>query len=388
MGVRRGGKSTLLKQLINHLIRNENINPRNILFLNLETPYFSHYRDDPINLEKIYDDYQKLTSPEGKIYFFLDEVQYFNEWQVFVKAHYEQKNIKFVITGSNSNLLSSELITLLSGRSIPVEVYPFSYKEFLKATGLDTSDSIALIKKRNRLRRLLDDYLKYGGFPEIVLMKQKEMAREILSMYSRNIIYQDIAARYTIRKAADLEHLFFYLISNISALYSYNNLSGMLNLSDKTVKEYLKFFSDAYLLFTVDSFSHSVKQQLKSPKKIYSIDTGIIGAVSFRFSENIGKLLENMVFLEMKRLGKDIYYYKTENGFEVDFLCRRGGETTELIQVAKEIRISETRERELRAMFKALKENNINEGYIVTYENEEEIVKKDNLTVNIIPSYK
>ncbi|MEW5950043.1 MAG: ATP-binding protein [Thermodesulfobacteriota bacterium] len=387
VGVRRGGKSTLLKQLINHLLKDKGISPKNILFLNLETPYFSRYKDKVINLERIYEDYLKLTSPQGRIYCFLDEIQYFNEWQVFVKAHYEQKNIKFVITGSNSRLLSSELITLLSGRTIPLEVYPFSFKEFLRANGLDISDNILLLRKRHKIKGLWDEYLQYGGFPEIAFVEEKGAAREILSTYARNILYQDIAPRFKVKKIGDLDTLFFYLISNIAALYTYNTLSKLFELSDKTIKEYLRYFSDAYLLFTVDAFSFSVKKQIKSPKKIYTIDTGMASSVSFRFSEKVGQLLENMVFLELMRQGQDVFYYQTENRLEVDFICREGKKTTGLIQVTKETGEDRVKNREVRALQRAMEEMNIKNGLIVTYEDEGEI-KIDASVIHIVPAYK
>lgn len=387
VGVRRGGKSTLLKQLINYLLKVKKVVPKNILFLNLESPYFSRYKDDVMYLEKIYEDYLKIASPQGRVYFFLDEVHYFREWQVFLKAHYEQKNVKFVITGSNSRLLSSELITLLSGRTIPVEVYPFSFMEFLSSRNIDVSNGVSLIKQRHMIKRVLDEYLRYGGFPEIAFVTEKETAREILAMYARNILYQDIAARFKVKKAGDLDNLFFYLISHVSSLYSYNNLSKLFDLTDKTIKEYLNYFSDAFLLFTVDAFSFSVKKQTKSPKKIYVVDTGMTGSLSFKFSENIGHILENMVFLELRRQGKEIFYYRTENGLEVDFICRNEKKIHFLVQATKELGEDRTRDREVRALTKAMEETNVKTGFIVTYEEEGEI-KKDGFVIPVIPSYK
>lgn len=387
VGVRRCGKSTLIKQIINHLIGEKKANPKNILFLNLEHPGFSRYKGDVTYLEKIFEDYLKLAAPEGMIYCFLDEVHFFDKWQVFVKAHYERGKIKFIITGSNSRLLSSEFITLLSGRTTPVEVYPFSFGEFMRARGADYPDSVTIAKHRHKIRKLMDDYLQFGGFPEIAFMKQPETIREIHAMYARSILYQDIAARFGIKKPVELENLFYYLAANVSSLYTCNSLAKLTNLSDKTIKEYLSCFSDAYLLFTVDAFSYSVKQQMKSPKKIYSIDSGLAGSVSFRFSDDTGRHLENAVFLELKRRGMDLFYYKTENSLEVDFICRAGRKVTDLIQVAKELSDEKTKNRELKALFKAMEETGLKNGTIVTYEEDEEI-KENSKTVTIIPAYK
>jgi hypothetical protein len=388
VGVRRCGKSTLARQIINHLVGEKKVVPRNILFLNLEHPGFSRYRRDPAYLERIYEDYLKLASPEGRVYCFLDEVHYFNEWQVFVKAHYEgNRRVKFIVTGSNSRLLSSEYIALLSGRTLPVEVYPFSFGEFMKARGADYQDPVSLVRHRHEIRRLMDDYLRDGGFPETAFMKHPETIRDIHAMYARSILYQDIAARFGVKKPVELENLFSYLAANVSSLYTFNSLSKLTGLSDKTVKEYLSCFADAYLLFTVDAFSRSVKQQMRSPKKVYAIDTGLAGSVSFRFSDDTGRHLENAVYLELRRRGKQLFSYRTETGYEVDLLCRTGRKITDLVQVAKELRDEKTRSRELRALFGAMDETGVKHGVIVTSEDEEEI-KKGTQTVSVVPAYK
>ena len=387
VGVRRAGKSTLIKQAINFLIQTKEIPPKNILFLNLETPQFSRYRTDVTYLERVYEDYLKLASPEGTVFCFLDEVQFFTEWQVFVKSHYEEKKIKFIVTGSNSRLLSSEFITFLSGRTLPLEVFPFSFGEFLTAKGLTVTDEVSLLKKRHRVRHLMDEYLHFGGFPEPSFVSEQATKKEILVMYARNIIYRDIAPRFTVKKPLELENLFFYLMSNISSLYTYNKLSKLVEISDKTIKDYLSYFTDAYLLFTIDLFNFSVKRQIKSPKKVYAIDTGMARASSFSFSEDTGHYLENLVFIELKRKGREIYYYKTANNLEVDFACKEGNRLTGLIQVSKEMQTDKVRKREIRALIKAMDETGLSQATIVTYE-DEEIIRAEGKTVNVIPAYK
>jgi predicted AAA+ superfamily ATPase len=268
-----------------------------------------------------------------------------------------------------------------------VEVYPFSFPEFISADGLSISDAVAVTKQRNRLRKLLDDYLRFGGFPETGAVDLPGTKKELLVMYARNILYQDIAPRFNIKKAVDLENLFFYLASNISSLYSFNKLAALVGLNDKTVKEYLGYFSDAYLLFTLDSFAFSVKEQIKSPKKVYTIDTGMAGAVGFSFSENLGHLLENQVYLELKRRGHELYYYKTANGLEVDFACCSAGKITQLIQVVHTLGDEGTRNRELRSLLKALEETGLEQGEIITYEEEEEL-SVDGKIIRLIPAFK
>ena len=387
VGVRRAGKSTLIKQAINFLIQTKEIPPKNILFLNLETPQFSRYRTDVTYLERVYEDYLKLASPEGTVFCFLDEVQFFTEWQVFVKSHYEEKKIKFIVTGSNSRLLSSEFITLLSGRTLPLEVFPFSFGEFLTAKGLTVTDEVSLLKKRHRVRHLMDEYLHFGGFPEPSFVSEQATKKEILVMYARNILYRDIAPRFTVKKPLELENLFFYLMSNISSLYTYNKLSKLVEISDKTIKDYLSYFTDAYLLFTIDLFNFSVKRQIKSPKKVYAIDTGMARASSFSFSEDAGHYLKNLVFIELKRKGREIYYYKTANDLEVDFACKEENRLTGLIQVSKEMQTDKVRKREIRALIKAMDETGLSQATIVTYE-DEEIIRAEGKTINVIPAYK
>lgn len=386
VGVRRAGKSTLARQAINHLMGKKGVNPRNILFLNLETPQFSRYRSEVSTLEQIFEDYLKLVTPEGMIYCFLDEVHFFPEWQVFVKDRYERKGIKFIVTGSNSRLLSSEFITLLSGRALPIEVYPFSFPEFARAREIEAGDPVAMVRERHRLRNAFDEYLRCGGFPEAAFTAGATARKEILVMYARNILYQDIAPRFGIKKAQELENLCFYLTSNVASLYTYNRLSTLVGLNDKTVKEYISYFADAYLLFTIDAYDFSVREQIKSPKKVYAIDTGMAAATAFSFTENVGHYLENLVYLELRRQGREVYYYKTANGLEVDFAVQEGHKLKELVQVALDMNNEKTRTRELKALFKAMDEADLTAGTVVTYENEEEITEGGK-TIRLVPAY-
>ncbi len=385
-GVRRGGKSTLLKQTINHLIQEEGVTPTNILFANLEHPYFSQYADQVKYLEILFEDFLKMANPKGKIYCFLDEVQFFNKWPVFVKSHYEQKGIKFVITGSNSFLMSKDLLTLLSGRTLPIEVYPLSFAEMISAmikTKIETP--LAFAQHRHEVRRLLDQFLRYGGFPEIVLLKQENLADDILNAYAKTILYQDVASRLKIKKPVDLEKLFYYLSSNIGALFSYSSLAELFDLSDKTVKDYIKALIDANLLFEINKFSYSLKKQIRADKKIYAIDTGMVNAIAFKFSENRGKLFENVLYLEFRRTGKEIYYYKTSSDYEIDFVLK-DKDTIEIIQVCIELN-EKAETREVRALVQAAKELKLMRGTLVTAEVEKEWII-DGITIQAIPLYK
>lgn len=384
-GVRRAGKSTLIKQIINYLISERGVPPTNLLFVNLEHPYFSQYAEDVLYLEKIFEDYLKVANPKGKIYCFLDEVQFFNKWPIFVKAHYEQKNVKFIITGSNSFLISHDLLTLLSGRTLPIEVYPLSFSEFITAkTTISTITPLAIAQHRHEIRRLLDQFLQLGGFPEITLLSEENLAKDILNAYAKTILYQDVASRLSLKKPLDLERLFYYLSSHIGSLFTYAGLAKLFDLSDKTIKDYIKALMDANLLFEVDKFSFSLKNQIRSPKKIYAIDTGMVNAIAFKVSGNHGKLFENAIYLELRRKKKEIYYYKTADEYEVDFVTRDKGKT-ELIQVCVDLH-EQAETREVRSLIQAAKEFGLNTGIIVTPDLHQEWVTEE-ITIKAIPLY-
>lgn len=385
-GVRRAGKSTLLKQTINHLIKEENVSPTNILFVNLEHPYFSQYSDQVKYLEILFEDYLKIANPKGKIYCLLDEVQFFQKWPVFVKSHYEQKQIKFIITGSNSFLMSKDLLTLLSGRTLPVEVYPLSFGEMIVAkTEIKTLTPLALAQHRHEIRRLLDRFLRYGGFPEVALSEHIELADDILNSYAKTILYQDVASRLNLKKPLDLEKLFYYLSSHVGTQFSYASLAELFDISDKTVKDYIRALVDANLLFEVTKFSFSLKKQIRADKKIYGIDTGMINAIAFKFSDNLGRLFENVLYLEFKRRKKEIYYYKTATDYEVDFVIK-SQEKIEIVQVCIDLH-EKAETREVRALVQAAKELKLNHGVLITADIEKEW-KIDKISIRAIPLYK
>jgi len=269
---------------------------------------------------------------------------------------------------------------------LPLEVFPLSFEEIAKAHNIDAHNAIDISKNRAQLRELLDRFLKYGGFPGVILNLLPTVAYDILNAYAKTILYQDVAPRLQLRKSIELERLFVYLISNIGKPFSYSNLSNLFDLSDKIIKEYIGAFSDSYLLFELELFDFSLKKQIKNQKKIYSIDTGQVNAVAFHFTENIGRLLENLVFLELRRSGLEIYYYKTHNNLEIDFLAKKNMRMA-LIQVSWNIKDPHTLRREEKALMLALDELKLNHGFIITQDNEEQF-SEDNKTITVIPAYK
>lgn len=293
---------------------------------------------------------------------------------------------KFFITGSNASLLSKELGTKLTGRTIVTELYPFSFREFLLFKGYTLKkDSLSLTKERALLKKHFNEYLKAGGMPEYLKYNDPVVLRRTYE----DILYRDIVVRYGIKEVKALRELSLYFLSNTTTMFTYNSLKKTLNLgSVNTVKSYIEYLENSFLMFTANKFSYSLKKQFVAPKKVCCIDNGLIEAVAFQFSKNIGRFYENLVFLELKRKGgKDIYYYQTEDNQEVDFLIKQGNKIATLIQVTESLDEDKVRTREINALNKAMDELKINKSLILTYDTEENI-KSVNKTIIVKPIYK
>jgi predicted AAA+ superfamily ATPase len=336
-GIRRCGKSTLAKQLINYLINN-NTHPQNILFLNLEQPFFLNHNHNAQYLDVIFNEYLKLCNPQGRVYVFFDEIQFFHNWQVYIKSQYENNNIKYILTGSNSSMLSNELNTLLSGRSLNVHLQTFSFSEFLNYKNIDYSNEIARTKNKILIARAKDEYLLWGGFYEVFDAPYDEVKRDILLSYTKNIIYQDIIPRYKIRNNEIIEKLLFYLLENPGLILNYTTLANTFNISDKTIKEYLKYLEEVFLIARIDKFHHKTKEMIKSSKKVYILDNGLL-QLSLRNKQNMGNSLENWVF-NILFLPQNLYYLKEDK--EIDFY-----ENNNLYQVCFDISDANTKKREI-----------------------------------------
>src|SRR3989338_6306281 len=284
------------------------------------------------------------------------------------------KGCKFFITGSNASLLSKELGAKLTGRNIPVELFPFSFEEFLSFKGFRLSEKgLSLTTERAAAKKHFAEYLRHGGMPEY----SKYQEATLLKRGYEGILYRDIVARYGIKQVKPLRELGLYLLSNIGGTFSYNNLKNALGVgSINTIKSYADFLENSYLIFLVNKFSYSLKQQFVAYKKIYCIDNGLAEAAAFQFSRNKGKFLENLVFLELKRKFSEVFYYKTTNNLEVDFLVRSGKKDLRLIQVADHLDNEKTRQREINALVKAMGELKLRKAFILTEDTEEEIAQE------------
>jgi len=346
-GVRRSGKSTLIYQVIDNLL--SKINSKNILYFNFDEPL----KNKNINLiETVFNTFLELNNPKGRKYIFFDEIQNIPEWEKWLKKYYDLygDKIKFLITGSNSTLLSDNLSKLLTGRLLTKKIFPLSFSEFLEFNNINVTD---LTLQKEEIKHHFSRYLNDGGFPEVVLEKDSEINNQRLKEYFDGILLRDIIKYQNIREIAKFTELVNYAMTNISSVFSYNKISKITNINIHTLKEYFHFLENAYLIFELKYFSYSVKESslIQKPRKIYCIDNGLRNAVSFQFSKDEGKLAENLVFIELKRKGHDIYYWKDKK--EVDFILKNKDQSLTTINVSYTNKIHE---REIKALLNFKKE--------------------------------
>ena len=355
-GVRRCGKSTLLNQLLKKQKKG--------YYLNLEDPRLGGFDFSDFNkVETI----MKEIYGGGGVYFF-DEIQTIPEWERFVRYLVDKKE-KVILTGSNASILSKELGTKLTGRHLSIELFPFSFKEFLH------------LKKQEPSINSFEEYLTKGGFPEYIKKENPEVLHELLS----DIVMKDIAARFGIKNTAILNKIVIYLISNVGKEFSYNSIKKMFEIkSVKSVIDYISFFENAYLVFTLPKFSYSYKQQQVNPKKVYSIDNGFSSNNSASFSKDYGKMLENLVFLSLRKKYKDIFYFQEKN--ECDFVIKEKDKITQVVQVCFDLN-EDNKDREINGLIEALEKFNLKEGIILTYKQDDKFEVK-NKKIKVLPVWK
>src|SRR3989344_4954333 len=355
-GIRRCGKSTLLKQLMKRA--------KDFHYFNFEDTRVVDFEvEDFQKLDEIF-----LQEYGNKEYYFFDEIQNVKKWELFVRAILDKKK-HVIITGSNASLLSKELGTRLTGRHLRFELFPFSYNEFL-----------LLYNMKSNINSF-EEYFKNGGLPEYLKLKKTEILQELLN----DILNRDIAIRHKIRSLKPLREMALYLLTNVGKEFSYNNLKKIFNLgSINSAISFVSYFEDSYLLFTIPKFNYSLKKQLVSPKKIYSIDNGLTNVNSSSFSEDKGKMLENMVFISLRKKYKDIFYFQ-EKG-ECDFIIKEGVKISKAIQVCFDLDI-DNKDREINGLIEALEKFDLKEGIILTYKQEDEFKIKDKV-IKVLPVWK
>ena len=367
-GIRRCGKSSLL-----FLIK-EKMNLR-------ESEYcYFNFDDERIIadisiLENIYNLHIEVYGKEPVL--FLDEIQNINNWEKFVNRMYEQ-GIKIFVTGSNAKLLSSEISTSLTGRNKLIELYPFSFSEYLRFIGNNYDLNRITAKSKSLLLKDFNNYFETGGFPLVV----KENDTELINAYFQDILYRDIISRYRLTQVNEIKQIGLYFASNIGKLFSYSTLqeiSGVKSLS--SIKDYLYYYEQSYLYFYLKKFDYSVKKQIMNPKKVYTIDPAFAHRLGFNFSENKGRILENIVYLELLRRGKEVYYHSGKK--ECDFVIKEGLDIVEAIQVAYQVNVN-NHEREYQGLHEAMTIYNLKEGLVLNYNSEESFIP-DNVGMKVLP---
>ncbi|MEM0259741.1 MAG: ATP-binding protein [Thermoproteota archaeon] len=372
IGLRRSGKSFLGI----HLIKKFNFG-----YVNFDDERLVEVKDYDEILKNLHEIYGKVN------FLFFDEIQNLEKWELFVNR-LQRSGYNIIITGSNAKLLSKELATHLTGRYIEIENFPFSFREFLKAKDFKIRKEELEIKElRGKLLNLLNEYLKIGGLPEVVIENYRP--ENYVRMLFDSIIFKDIVKRYNLRFSSKIYELARYLISNISTLQSFNKINEILNFrSVHTVQNYFEYLKEAYLIFHLDAFSFSIKNQIKSKKKVYSMDLSFPNFTSFKFSENIGRLIENLVAIELLRKGyKEVYYWKDYQQNEVDFVIKQGLNIKQLIQVTYASSKDEIDKREIKALIKASELLKCKNLQIITWDYEDEL-KVNEKTIKCIPLWK
>lgn len=369
IGMRRTGKTYYLLEKIHTLI-NSGIEYSNILYLNLEDDRLQQMNAK--QLAELVDQFYALypDNHHQLCYLFFDEIQAVEGWSKYIRRLHDTKKIDIYLTGSSAKLLSKEIATELRGRSIAFEMWPFSFKEFLLAKDKELKEPQSKIDLDHH-KKQLEGYLLAGGFPELTILPLQEKNR-ILQDYVDVVIYKDIIERYHITNLSLMKYLIKYLIKNIATSVSVNKLFNDLKsqgyaVGRSTVYEYLEYVNDAYLAFVIPMYSESVRKTQANPRKVYAVDTGLSKAYTLSKTSNIGRLFENMVYLDLRRRGDEIYFYQTNDGYEVDFFTRKPDGELGLYQVAWEMNDPETFAREERGLRLAEKELGI-KGLIITPE--------------------
>ena len=357
-GIRRCGKSFLTYLLLKD---------KNFGYVNFDDERIVLNEPDKIKntLIEIYGDVK---------YLFLDEVQNLDKWELFVNRLYRE-GYNLFITGSNAKLLSRELATHLTGRHYSIELFPFSFREFLKAK--DFKENLETGRGKSLAKHELFNYMTSGGFPEIVV--EEENPKIYLNSLFTQITEKDIILRYNIRYRKTIKEIASILINNISSLISSNRIKNIVGLkSDHTARNYIGFFEEAYLFLFLSKFSFKLSEIERSPKKVYCIDPGIANSVSMKFSENLGRLMENVVALDILRRKsywhpeREVFYWKDYQGREVDFVLKEGLKVKQLIQTTYASGRDEIERREIKSLLKASRELGCKNLLVITWDYEDE----------------
>lgn len=368
-GPRRVGKSTYALLMLRG---------KNFAYLNFDDQLLLSRWDEDLVMRMLDDVYP------GYEYLLLDEVQNLPEWDLWVSKLYRRgKNL--VITGSNANMLSSEMATALTGRYLPIEMLPFSLEETLAWHDIDLHR--VKEEEKNEATALLDDYLRNGGFPETLMARS--ITHNYLATLFDSILLKDITKRHNVRKSTELYNLASFLLANFCNPVSANGLTEELNLSSiTTTQKFCQYLTEPFLFFFLPRFNNKLKLMQKADRKVYVIDNGFVSSAAFNLSENLDRLLENQVFVELLRKGykpgQTLFHYRSKNDKETDFVTRQGTKVEQLVQVCYGMDSEKTRKREVDSIVECAKELRCDNLCIVT-KDEENTIEKDGHAIQVVP---
>ena len=365
-GVRRSGKTYTLFELADKL--RKKYPKKSVIYIN-----FEDQRLHPLNGKEIFDLFDVLKekyNPPFPFFLLLDEIQVLPQWERNLRTVIDNRMAKVISTGSSSILTGEELPSVLGGRTLTMIIYPLSFKEFLQFKGVKIEPMYLKYTGHPELLRLLEEYLNFGGFPEVVLSENK---MDILNELFLTIFYRDLVSRYKIYRTPEFEAFIHLLVRNSASLFSvsktWNTLKSLgFKISKGTLFKYLEYARSVFLVYPVEIFSYGIKDRLQYPKKIYVVDNGFLSLTMFKVKRDEGALLENAVFIELKRrrIYDNIFYWKNKRGEEVDFVLLRNITPYKLIQVCVDLSDEKTLKREIRALKKASEELRVKDCYIIT----------------------
>jgi hypothetical protein len=394
-GPRQSGKTYLFYQLIEELITKKRIKKDRILYVNFEDERLMPFQLS--DFESLLDAYYELypQNKDERVYLFFDEVQNIEHWEIAVRRIFDKEMVRIFITGSSSKLLSKEIASSLRGRTLSYELLPFSFEEVLLANGIKLAPDIQYSKSRFRIKTILEDYMKFGGFPRVVLEKVDTTRIKILQEYLNTLLVKDLLERFSIRNQALIKEIIRYSLSNVARTLSISNLYKLYTqkqgITKRTAINYVRMLEDVMLLFLIHKFSRSPKEQVRNPDKEYVVDNGLRTVAGFYLSDDFGRNMENTVFLKLRQTRMEdplleIFYWGNPKG-EVDFVLRSGSRIKTLIQVTRVSSKDEVKPRETNSLIMASNELRCNDLLVITwdYDAEEKIQEKK---IKFIPLWK
>lgn len=383
-GVRRCGKSTILRNSVRRLLV-QGVPKSDILFVNLEDPRFMGSLT-PTLLTRIRELHQRHFRPTGLPHIFLDEVQNIPGFDKWLFTEYELQRSHLYVTGSNAHLLGREIGTVLSGRYLPLMVHPLSFTEFLAFRGMSVTTPFERIQHRVEIATAFDDYISWGAFPRVARIEDPEAKRLELRAYFDSILLRDVAARHRLDSVESLLNLSRFLLANSATICSLNSLKGSFGSSYNLLNGYVEYLEGAFLINRLPLFDWSLKRRAANPKKVHAVDTGLAAVARGFARRDNGKMLETAVVSELLRRGGELFYGRTSNALEVDCIVLRDGRIQLLVQVCQEMNDTKTRNREIKALYKAATEipHARDARLMILSHGLNEMIQQDELTIHVV----